>query len=448
MTRIGLYSNYYNNYALMSNKKNSTPANITLPTQKSLNDTVSFKGTKTVNPEVAKKGFKSLLLAIAAFLGIKTVKDSTNTENATPDNKPLSDVEKLTQDLRNAEFSYQSGRDGEWYTREAFNETAIKGIVNVYKKRGPEEAYKLSKILEGESEMSKEATNYIIDKFKTEPETLEKYSTIKCKDGKEVKFNAWKSERLMRAADVDSKLTDEIISRIDDANPLYFKYNKTYDDIYDFVVGAQNQDPQAINKYLYDDRLPLSLKNVLKLAKLDKDYSKEIEEMISFISSVELKYLDVSFIPEMMDSYLENPNAVKDLVKIYKTTDARYIKPLLGSYNENPELTVELANKAVEEGYNYDPDGVAEVVAGVQKYAKQIELLAGKNWKEMPVVELKKVVAEAKKYYTSIDRIAADGRMKEYGKLKDIYERNPDKVITQELIDLSEDEMAKIFKLV
>ena len=441
---------------ITNNQSSPTPAPI--PTQPMGYDTVSFKANpvKTIKPEVAKKGLMSALVAVAAFLGIN-VATKTATATAT-EAKPLTKSKQLAKDLREKTHIEYSGPYGDIELEEqSFNETAVKGIVKVYEKRGSEAAYELAQILDEQANADAKDTQYVIDVFNEEPELIEKYGIVSVNkaQGKKNYYPVVKIANRIKSVKINPKLTDLVLARAETTNAdgfMYFHNSHYSSKIYDFVKEAQSLDTEVVSKYVQDQRIPLDFDTILVLAKEDKKHSAEIEEYIDFLSkNFDKKDLSLGYIKALYPEYIKAPEEVKAISTFLGCTKATTIAPLIEAYKANPQLTRGVCEKIAKAQNKklagVDSEEAAKLALGLHQYADTIKSLTGMDWQEMSIKGISKILSKINENSDVIDRIIADGRGKDYVKLVELYRRYPDREITPAMIERFHDPLAKIFDL-
>lgn len=423
-------------------------------------DTISFKGgtEKIVKSNTVKKWGAAVLATLAGLFAAKNATNKTEvTEQATKPipkiTKPLTESEKLAETLRSQPYIYTAGRDGDiTVVEDKFNNTAVNGIVEVYEKQGNEAAYRLAKHLENNGKASAEGTQYLIEIFKTEPELLDKYSYVDTKYAKKF-LKIDEKAKLIQASKINTEHTDKVLNLLSKSTG-----NLNYGEIYDFVEKAQNYPTVTVSKYLDLDekRISLELDDILELSALDEKYSKEIDELIVFIKSKDLASDTYSIgkdIPKIVEDYAANPESVKGIITLLRRTDPEKIKNLVDAYNLDPEITEKICKKIAEANHvstgGVDTKEVAALSTGIIKHGNTINLLTGKDWQSLSKKELNEVIKTINENSEIINKILEDGHYKNYPfeGLIDIYKRNPNRKITKEFIDLSNDPLAKLFNL-
>ena len=408
-----------------------------------LADTVSFKG-KTLSAEVAKKGKKTILTALASlavFLGIKktTSNNSPMVQNKTEQDSLLTESQKLARKLATQVYSRDLPNG---YTRyyNSFNETAVDGIVKLYEEtQDPEKVFELAKILEEKETLSPDDTLYVIEKYKENPNRVSEFKLNR----QDFFIN------ILKSCDISEELTREIVQKME-KNGLYCYQPNV---ISDFVENAHSLDLDTVKKYLNESRVPLNLKTVIDLTKLDKDYSKEIEQIIGFIKQTGIPRYDISdtFVAEILPHYIEDYQSVRRLTTVLEKADAKQMIPLIKAYNVDPELTETLIQKIAKDSHckpsKVSGEKVAEMALNIHSNKERILALAGIDWDFVDFKTLTKMLDDINANPTTIDRIIKDGRCRNYKKFIDIYNKYPDKEITDKLISRANDPLAKIFDL-
>ena len=123
-------------------------------------------------------------------------------------------------------------------------------------------------------------------------------------------------------------------------------------------------------------------------------FNKEIEEIISFVDNEDVaNKLHVNFVSEILPSYVQSPDSIKDLLKL-QIYDARKIKASINGYNQAPEAFKFLLRKEKEQKLINEIDftELSNYSIKLEKYKKELQNIIGENKKEVSFEVLKELL--------------------------------------------------------
>lgn len=156
--------------------------------------------------------------------------------------------------------------------RDMYDEAAIKTIVK-YDKQDPEFAKKLAHYLRHANYSNSDDLELIAAQLKQNPEMVEKFY--------ERTFESPYSLSLyLKAHQMDSDVATKVFDlTTNDGNPKYYSY-----DVYSLTKATGEIGKEPVLKYAADKRMKFYADDVIKLAQQDATNSKQINELIEFVT--------------------------------------------------------------------------------------------------------------------------------------------------------------------
>lgn len=421
-------------YVNTNKKKNQKSTTSSLNNTRKF-DVFTFQGKEKALSSISTAKTKSIIATIATTLGFMKPNPSTVGIEEQKNTKDTEELRKVLSSMVNTDNK-----------KPMYSKAAVDMILH-FNDEDPFFAYKLAKALEDSSDLTMSAPLECIAKnLKDHPEWVKTYSELDSKPGNYVSY--------LFAAEENKKLTDDLIE-INDSREDSKKLSP--DSIFLLVCAISKEyAPKTIKHYAKEDRIIFNLNDIEYLCERDIYYSKEIEELISFVDENK-NYIkpwdsdnfESSFVPEVVETYALYPKEVKRLMK-KGVLKAEHVKKLAPVYAEaKPELETLLRKSAYykqAEDKPVDYDFIKKYSIKLRDLSKEIEVLTGISYEDIPLKELKTIIDDIENNKASINRIIKDGRASDYKKLLPIYNKYPNVEITEQLIARETDPIARFFK--
>ena len=378
MIRIDAVSSYkYPNYSKKNLKTDSLNQQI-LVNFKNNEENLSFKSSflKNANKKNMLSAYRTAFVTMLGFVGIKVAKNTKAKEK-----DPVSSKQILLNHLKAQ--TYISSQDHKTQ-KPLYSDVALEVIDEYYDEENQSYSQNLIKSLQySASGVHKEDFEYIAKSLKYNPARVSFYKNLNKYPYEYVKY--------LKAADIDEILTQKIATA--DTNFVYYT-NYSPQDTLDLVNASSEFGAKTIEKYINEKRDFIDKDNIINLASKDKMFNKEIEEIISFVDNEDIaNKLHVNFVSEILPSYVQSPDSIKDLLKL-QIYDARKVKASINGYNQAPEAFKFLLRKEKEQKLINEIDftELSNYSIKLEKYKKELQKIIGENKKEVSFEDLKELL--------------------------------------------------------
>ena len=377
MIRIDTLNSYkYPNYNKENAKINSVSQQI-LVKNKNSEKKLSFKSVflKNVNKKNILSTYRTALITMFSYIGIK-IKDT--------DVKEQDSISKKKALLKHLKAQrYISSVDNKT-KKPLYSKKALEIIDEYYNDENPFYTQNLTESLQySMKETDKDVFRYIAETVKYHPARVNFYKNLNKYPYEYVKY--------LKAADIDEILTQKIATT--ETNFVYYPRYSPQDTL-DLVSAAKDIGVEHINKFVLEKRIFLDKDNIINLASKNKNFSEQIDELISFVDEEDIaNKLHVNFVAEILPLYVQFPDSIKDLLKL-KIYDARKIKASINGYNQAPEaFKILLENEKKQNFINeIDFTELSNYSIKIEKYKKEIQDTKEENFKESSIEDLKSLI--------------------------------------------------------